>query len=189
MNMRELAFLISAVAVAFHATINGPPGLLRAAEERAIGDESANVDSEHGDVVRAGAGGYLLTRPNPCKPLPEIVHKSQDCNQPVITGQWWSSLLWQQRKFSQPLFAHPLVATCTESGLAVSYPGVHIHGNEAGIFGSGSGPDGDLKLGHSAAPTFAQADCDGYSDWFLSVLFSNGPRSLRVSLGHGSPLV
>ena len=83
-------------------------------------------------------------------------------------------MLWQQKKFGQPLFAHPLVATCTEGGLAVSYPGANVHGNPAGIFGSGSGPDGDLKLGHSAARTFQQVDCDGYSDWFVSARFSAG---------------
>ena len=151
--------------------------------------EAATAASQTDDMVTVGAGGYLRTRPKPCQELPDTVHQSPDCGQPVITGQWWSSLLWQRQKFSQPLFAHPLVATCTESGLAVSYPGAHIYGNEAGIFGRGSGPGGDLTLGHSAAASFAQADCDGYSDWFLSVRFTNGPASLRVSLGHGSPFV
>jgi len=140
-----------------------------------------------GEVVRGGAGGYLLTRPQPCKPLPEVVHKTERLTKPVITGQWWSSLLWQQRKFSQPLFAHPLVATCTESGLTVGYPGANVHGNPAGIFGGGS--EGDLKLGHSAAATFERAGCDDYSDWFVSARFSAGEASMRVSLGHGSPFV
>jgi len=141
------------------------------------------------DIVRVGAGGYLLTRPQPCKPLPEMVHKTEGFEKPVITGQWWSSLLWQQRKFSQPLFAHPLAATCTETGLAVHYPGSHIHGNPSGIFGVGAGRDGDMKLGHSSVATFGTADCDGYSDWFVSARFSNGKASMRVSLGHGSPFV
>ena len=145
--------------------------------------------AKEGDVVRAGAGGYLRTRPKPCKPLPEVVHKTENFKRPVITGQWWSSLLWQQKGFSQPLFAHPLAATCTPSGLAVSYPGANIHGKAAGIFGGGVGKDGDLKLGHSAAATFQQADCDGYSDWFVWAVFSNGKASMRVSLGHGSPFV
>jgi len=148
------------------------------------------VAQETGDVVSVGAGAYLLTRPKPCKPLPKAVHKTGNFQKPVITGQWWSSLLWQQqKKFSQPLFAHPLAATCTESGLAVSYPGAHVHGNPAGIFGGGGGKDGDLKLGHSAAEIFRQADCDGYSDWFLSAVFTDGKARMRVSLGHGSPFI
>ncbi|NQU22245.1 MAG: glycoside hydrolase family 81 [Candidatus Nealsonbacteria bacterium] len=141
------------------------------------------------DVVPLGAGGYLRTRPQPCKPLPEVVHKTDNFKQPVITGQWWSSLLWQHKGFSEPLFAHPLAAVCTEGGMAISYPGAHIHGGEAGIFGGGVGKDGDLKLGHSAAATFGRADCDGYSDWFVSAMFAADEASMRVSLGHGSPFV
>ncbi len=188
MRVSGFEVVIVTVAVAIQAAAGGFSGNVRAAEGGA-GGGAASASGTPGGVVRAGAGGYLLSRPNPCKPLPETVHKTPGCRQPAITGQWWSSLLWQQKKFSQPLFAHPLVATCTEGGLAISYPGSQIHGNQAGIFGSGSGPDGDLKLGHSAAPTFAQADCDGYSDWFLSVLLANGRHSLRVSLGHGSPFI
>ena len=141
------------------------------------------------DVAQAGAGSYRLTRPQPCKPLPDKVHKTDALKGHVITGQWWSSLLWQQKKFGQPLFAHPLAAACMEGGLAISYPGVNVHGNASGIFGAGTGKDGDLKLGHSAAPTFQQVDCDGYSDWFVAALFSSGPASMRVCLGHGSPFV
>jgi endoglucanase Acf2 len=141
-----------------------------------------------GQVVPAGAGSYLLSRPQPCKPLPTAIHKTENLKKPVVTGQWWSSLLWQQKRFSQPLFAHPMMLTCMESGLAISYPGSGVHGNSAGIFGSGSGPVGDLKLGHSAG-SFQQADCEDYSDWFVSVRFSDGPAKMRASFGHGSPFV
>ena len=58
-----------------------------------------------------------------------------------------------------------------------------------GIFGSGGGKEGDLRLGHSAAQTFQQADCDGYSDWFVSVVFADGPALMRISIGHGSPFI
>ncbi len=140
-------------------------------------------------VVRLGAGGYRLTRPAPCKPLPGKVHKTASFTKPVITGQWWSSLLWQKRKFSQPLFAHPLAVRCAESGLTVSYPGTHIRGTRAGIFGAGLGKNGDFTLGISTAAKFRSAECDGYSDWFVSALFRGGEASMRVSFGHGSPFV
>ena len=96
---------------------------------------AAQVATAAGEnVVQAGAGGYRLGRPEPCKPLPEMVHKTKNFKKPVITGQWWSSLLWQKREFSQPLFAHPLAATCTGTGLTVRYPGSHIHGiNKTGV--------------------------------------------------------
>ncbi len=141
-------------------------------------------------IARVGdAGSYRLTRPQPCKPLPERIHKTENVPGPVITNQWFSSLLWQQRRFGQPLFAHPLVATCFDSGLAIGYPGARVVGNSSGIFGSGVGRGGDLRLGHSAATRFAQVDCDGYSDWFVTALFTDGQASMRVTLGHGSPFV
>ncbi|MGA2620360.1 MAG: glycosyl hydrolase [Thermoguttaceae bacterium] len=159
-----------------------------AATVQAAGGAGRDVAPANGpEVARAGAGGYRLTCPRPCKPLPERVHKTRNLTGPVITGQWWSSLLWQPKRFSQPLFAHPLAATCTESGLAIGYPGAHVHGNPAGIFGGA--PDGDLTLGHSAVRAFPQAGCDGYSDWFVAVLLADGPATMRVSLGHGSPFV
>lgn len=176
MGVREMVLVVAVVSGAVHVMSGGQASVLLAGAE--------------GDVVRVGAGGYLRTRPQPCKALPDTVHKTENLKGPVVTGQWWSSLLWQQqKKFSQPLFAHPLAATCTESGFVVSYPGANIHGNPSGIFGEGVGKDGDLKLGHSAAQVFEQADCDGYSDWFVSVAFAAGRSGMRVSIGHGSPFV
>ncbi|MCX7049896.1 MAG: glycosyl hydrolase [Candidatus Sumerlaeota bacterium] len=135
-------------------------------------------------VVKVGAGGYLTAPPKPCKALPDVIYRTEDVKGPMLTGQWWSSLVWQ--KYSQNLFAHPLMMLCTESGLTVSYPGASIHGNATGIFGSGGGKDGDLKLGHSAAAAFPEADCGGFSDWFVTVVFG---KELRASFGHGSPFV
>ncbi|MCY2994951.1 MAG: glycosyl hydrolase [Planctomycetota bacterium] len=187
--MKNMVLGVALLIGTVQAEWSGQTRILQAAESRAFGAKPADASRGENDVVRVGAGGYLRTRPQPCKPLPDVVHKTASLKGPVITGQWWSSLLWQQKKFSQPLFAHPLAAACTESGLTLSYPGGRIYGNAAGIFGSSGGPEGDLKLGHSAAPTFQQADCDGYSDWFVSALFAKGKASLRVSLGHGSPFV
>ena len=56
----------------------------------------------------------------------------------MLTGQWWSSLVWQP--FSQPMFAHPLAMRCTSNGLAVRYPGANITASKAAIMGGGSGP-------------------------------------------------
>ncbi|HLX60996.1 MAG TPA: glycosyl hydrolase [Planctomycetota bacterium] len=141
------------------------------------------------EIAQAGAGSYRLTRPQPCKALPEKIHTTANVKGPVATHQWWSSLLWQQKKFGQPLFAHPLAATCTESGLTIYYPGAAVHGSASGVMGAGGGKEGDLKIGHSAAATFQKVDCDGFSDWFVSALFDSGENSLRASIGHGSPFV
>ena len=135
-------------------------------------------------VVKAGAGGYLTVRPRPCKALPETIHKTADLKGPILTGQWWSSLVW--RAHSQPLFAHPLVLRCTEGGLTVGYPGSRVTANKSGIFGVGGS---DFTIGHSAVEAFPRADCGGFSDWFVTAVFADGKSALRTSFGHGSPFV
>ena len=147
----------------------------------------AAATNDAGTVVKTGAGGYLTTLPKPCKPLPEEIYRTADVKGPMLTGQWWSSLVWQ--KYSQNLFAHPMSMLCASNGLAVSYPGSAIRGDKSGIFGSGSSREGDLKIGHSGAAFFPQADCGGFSDWFVTAVFASGPAALRASFGHGSPFV
>ena len=145
---------------------------------------SASLAAE--EVVPVGAGSYLTSRPKLCKPLPESIFRTRELTGPMLTGQWWSSLVFQ--KFSQPLFAHPLAMQCKEEGLAVWYPGSKIHGNEHGIFGVGSGKNGDLLIGLEGAK-FPQADCGGFSDWFVTSVFADGKKTLRTTFGHGSPFV
>ncbi len=72
-----------------------------------------------GPIVAAGAGSYSTELPAGSKPLPQKIYKTPDVKGPTVTGQWWSSLLWQE--FSSNLFAHPLGMVCTPEGLAVSF--------------------------------------------------------------------
>ena len=138
-------------------------------------------------VVRVGAGSYLTTVPKPCKPLPDTIYKTSDLQGPMVTNQWWSSLVWQ--KFSQNMFPHPAVVRCDADGLMMAYPGNHIHGDKTGIFGSADLKTGDLKIGHTAVAEFPQADCGAFSDWFVTAVFAKEKASLRASFGHGSPYV
>ena len=138
-------------------------------------------------VVKIGAGGYLTVMPKPCKALPTEIYKTADLTGPMITNQWWSSLVWQ--KHSQNMFPHPAVVRCDADGLMMAYPGSRIHGNESGIFGSAELRNGDLKIGHSVVSDFPRADCGGYSDWFVTAVFQRDQASLRASFGHGSPFV
>lgn len=139
------------------------------------------------EIVAAGAGSYTTARPEGCEPLPEKIYKSPDVSGPTVTGQWWSSLVFQQ--FSNNMFAHPLGMVCTPGGLAVSYPGAAIVGSDNAIMGGAVTPDGDFKIGHPAMKEFPAAVCGGYSDWFVTAEFASGNASLRTTFGHGSPYV
>lgn len=138
-------------------------------------------------IVGTGAGSYTTVLPADCEPLPGRIYKSGDLKGPTVTGQWWSSLLFQQ--FSNNIFAHPLGMVCAPGGLAICYPGAAIVSSEAAIMGGGVTADGDFRIGHSAMANFPDARCSGYSDWFVTAEFASGDASLRASFGHGSPFV
>ncbi len=138
-------------------------------------------------VVKAGAGSFTTALPEYCKPLPDKIYKTADVKGPTVTGQWWSSLLWQE--FSNNMFAHPLGMVCTPDGLAIAYPGAAIVASADAIMGGGVTKDGDLRIGLSAGGPFKTAKCGGYSDWFVTSAFEAGDASLKTSFGHGSPFV
>lgn len=134
-----------------------------------------------------GGGSYRLTRPQPCKPLPETMYLTDKVRGPIITNQWFSSLLWQP--FSQPMFAHPLVLRCSEKGVSLAYHGSRLRADKSGIFGVGPGAEGDVTIALDANERFRDARCDGWSDWFVDAEMAAGPAKLRFSFGHGSPMV
>lgn len=85
--------------------------------------------------------------------------------------------------------AEPAFMRCDADGVVVGYPGLRIHGNSSGIFGSADLQNGDLKIGHSKVHEFPRADCGGYSDWFVTTVMKQADASLTTSFGHGSPFV
>jgi endoglucanase Acf2 len=143
--------------------------------------------SLHAEIVTGGAGSYSTELPQGCKALPEKIFKSPEVKGPTITGQWWSSLLWQD--FSANLFPHPLGMVCTEKGLAVSYPGAALVASKDAIMGGGVTKEGDFRIGLSTGELFPAAECRSYSDWFVTASFSAGKASLQTSFGHGSPFI
>ena len=128
-----------------------------------------------------------MTAPAHCRPLPAKISRTASVTGPMVTNQWWSSLVWTQ--YSQNMFAHPAFVRCDADGLLMGYQGARIHGNNAGIFGSADLVKGDLKIGHSKVTEFPAALCGGHSDWFVTAVLKEGNASLTTSFGHGSPFV
>ena len=134
--------------------------------------------------VSVGAGSYTLTAPAGMKLPPRRIYQSPVVTARMPTNDWWSSLAWE--RFSSNQFPHPLAVRATDGGLQVSYPGARISATPKHVFAS---MGNDLVLGHSAGGTFADARVDGFGDWFVSALFADGTKTMRVSYGHGSPYV
>lgn len=109
----------------------------------------------------------------------------------IPTNDWWTSLLW--RKFncasvSENLMAHPLAFHAYTNGLGVSYPtAVSISGTSTGVGEYHYNYAEDFRLG--IAGLDVDGKVDGYSDWTVSELWTNGSSSLRTTFGHGLPFV
>lgn len=137
------------------------------------------------DVVKVGAGSYATRLPDGAKALPAEIIRTTNVKGPMPTNDWWSSLAW--KPFGDTMFPHPLAVRAMPAGLRVAYP--KITANDSAIFGSMPTEPNDFIIGHSAVENFADARVDGFSDWFVDLLFADGAKTMRASFGHGSPLV
>jgi endoglucanase Acf2 len=164
-NKTRRTFQIAATLVALLATE------LRAADE----------------IVQIGTASYTTRLPAGAKRPPPIHHRGAGLRGKVPSNDWWSSLLWSSNTFAH--FPHPLAVKVESSGLRVAYPGANLTANKAAIFGSMPGGTNDFILGHSAQAKFPAFTVEDASDWFVTVQFTEGVNSLRVSYGHGSPFV
>lgn len=145
------------------------------------------ISPAYGDAdatVRVGRGSYTLTPPDGMKLPPKTIFRTADVVGPMQTTDWWSSLAWE--RYSSNQFPHPLGVCAAKAGLCVSYPAAAIHAVPKHIMAP---MQKDLVLGHSECEEFPDARVDGFSDWFVSAMFADGARQMRVSYGHGSPFV
>lgn len=139
------------------------------------------------EVIPAGAGSYTTERPAGTKGPPTTLYKTDRLRGKMPSNDWWSSLAWASNSFAH--YPHPLAVKTERAGLRIAYPGANIVANAKGIFGLMPGGTDDFILAHSARTDFPKPLVDGFSDWFVDVLFASPGQSLRVSYGHGSPFV
>ncbi|MHC5100418.1 MAG: glycosyl hydrolase, partial [Planctomycetota bacterium] len=71
-------------------------------------------------------------------------------------------------------------------GLRVSYPGPSMDVYATGYIAPFQN---EFVLGHSNVAGFTDARVDGFSDWFVDVMFAQSSNTMRVSYGHGSPFI
>ncbi|MEV6984984.1 glycosyl hydrolase [Sphaerisporangium sp. NPDC051017] len=105
----------------------------------------------------------------------------------VPTNDWWSSLAFQRypgNPYSENMYAHPLAFHAVAGGLEVSYPSTP--GGSATQYAYSHARDLTLGVTGLNAP---RTQVDGWSDWTVTPYWSDGARTLRATIGHGSPYV
>ena len=146
-----------------------------------------NRSSVAAEVRALGEGSYLVGLPEKAKGPDAKPRISAAVKGPVPTNEWWSALAWTDK--DMPQFPHPLAVQPKPLGLRVAYPGSKISANKSGIFGALPSGGDDLILSLSGVEKFPAPVLDAWSDWFVTALFEDGAKKLRVSYGHGSPYV
>ncbi|NKY38333.1 carbohydrate-binding protein [Cellulomonas septica] len=150
----------------------------------AVGSGSYAEGTPSGGAVPTECNGTPVTNPR--------AHVTSNFPAGAIpTNDWWTSLLW--RKFdcnaiSENLVAHPLTFKAFTNGLGVSYPTTpSVSGTSTGVSEYHYSYAEDFRLG--VAGLSSDGKVDGYSDWTVSELWTNGSSSLRTTFGHGLPFV
>lgn len=145
-----------------------------------------------GQPVPVGQGSYRTgTPPGEVGPqtftgAPAVPKVSAGFDQPVQTNDFWSSLIYPffGDPFSNILYAHPVNAKATASGMEIGYTSDPLFVAADYLFPFRP----QLTVGvDGMAPT--RAVTDSYGDWTVTALWEGGPTSLSATLGHGIPFV
>lgn len=183
-SARGRTTLVAATVVAAVLAAATPVVLAPSAGAVAVGSGSYAEGTPAGGAVPTECNGTPVTNPR--------AHVTSSFPAGAIpTNDWWTSLLW--RKFncdaiSENLMAHPLAMRAFTNGLGLSYPtSATISGTSTGVGEYHYPYAEDVRIG--IAGLTADGKVDGYSDWTVSELWSNGSSSLRTTFGHGLPFV
>ena len=105
------------------------------------------------------------------------------------TNDWWSSILFKRTNcaYGEPMFAHPLGFKAQATGLGFSYTTTPAVSGTATTVGEYHFPYTEDFVAGVAALNASQVMVDGWSDWTVSPLLSDGTRSLRATIGEGLP--
>ncbi len=154
------------------ALILGPSAV---GQPQPVGQGSYSTTLPSGAVGPQNVSGASIT--------PKV---SSSFAQPVQTNDFWSSLLYPffGDPYSNVLYAHPVNAKATSSGLQIGYTAQPIFAAADYLYPF----QPQLTVGVEGMAPF-RAVADSYGDWTVTALWEGGPTSLRATLGHGLPYV
>ncbi|GAA3609220.1 glycosyl hydrolase [Microlunatus ginsengisoli] len=150
-------------------------------------------------AATVGAGSYTTTLPagqslpTGCGDISTNPRQWVTSNAPsgaVPTNDWWSSILFKKTDcaFGEPMFAHPAAYDSYPGGIGISYTTTPV------ITGTSNGV-GEYKFPYTrdvlvgvAGLNAPNVKVDGWSDWTVSPIWSDGARTLRATIGHGLPM-
>jgi endoglucanase Acf2 len=139
-------------------------------------------------IIGEGAGSYTDTQPAGTLGPQAAIYKTANVTGKMPTNEWWSSLAFKKypNNHSELMYPQPLSVLAKAGGLGLSYPPLQLAGNQntwyQGLYAE------DLMVGVSGLNSPAgDVRVDGFSDWTVSVDWSNG--AFKATIGRGMPFV
>lgn len=142
--------------------------------------------------VQVGLGSYSTTLPSgeigPQNAAGQSVvpKRTADIGLPVQSNDWWSSLTYPffGDPYSNILYAHPINARATAAGLQIgtTTEPVFVAADYLYPFAA------QLTVGVEGLAA-SRAETAGYGDWTVTARWTDGPRTMEATLGHGLPYV
>ena len=105
---------------------------------------------------------------------------------PAQTNDWWSSLIFSffGDPFSNVLYAQPLNAKATAAGLEIGYTTEPLFVADDHLYPYAA----QLTVGVEGMSA-SRAETADYGDWTVTARWTDGPRTMEATLGHGLPYV
>jgi endoglucanase Acf2 len=146
----------------------------------------------YGQSVNVGKGSYSTTLPsgaigpqnfNGVNVQPKI---SADFSQPIQSNDFWSSLIYPffGIPHSNVLYAHPINAKATATGLQIGYTSTHVFAANDYLYPFRS----QMTVGVNGLNA-NQTLTDSYGDWTVTASWQDANQSMKATLGHGLPFV
>lgn len=164
-----------------------------------LGTALAANDPRPAGAASVGAGSYTETLPagaqlpTGCGDLstrPRAFVTTDAPQGAVPTNDWWSSILFKKTDcaFGEPMMAHPAGYDTYPGGLGISYTTKPL------ITGTATGV-GEYKFPYTrdvlvgvAGLKAGNVKVNGWSDWTVSPMWTDGTRTLKATIGHGLPM-
>lgn len=143
-------------------------------------------------VQSVGQGSYSLTLPSGAVG-PQLMNGSlatpkvtANFSQPIQTNDFWSSLIYPffGDPHSSELYAHPIKAKATNTGLQIGYTSDYILAGSDYLYPFSH----QLTVGVDGL-NVPETLTDSYSDWTVTATWEGSGRSMDATLGHGLPFV
>ncbi len=145
----------------------------------------AAAGAAQAQLVKAGAGGYVLSPKSGAVSPPTAPHRTAAMLQRAApTNQWYSTLIFNDKP--EAIYAQPLSVKATPAGMEMALPSKRVQPTERRDVLINY-PHTDPLVIAPAGFVPGPAKLAQFSDWAIDIAMANGADQFTTTVAHGSP--